>query len=540
LISAGQSQLESGVAADAATFDFTQATNPDYLSTYLPQVKDKLPPRQMSIEEQRRAGSIADKMMALRDNMKIFRSPELSSPEQIARIHSTARSVVSDIDVLVDGYNDTHKPSISISAYPGGSLGAVQDINRLAVLTSAPLQNSMTQGQRDAAAKEASAIINRMQKLSAYQLTQLTELGKRIPQNEVAAILEQDKAGKALQMKAREIANDERQTSVNLMNANVGVQRLVMEQNENLWRRGFDMSKLQVDYDQNLISRERIAADLGISSNRNAIEYLTLQESALNHKIQNELTARDQDLRWATEQQKAQLRGMGKTAATLQNQKLIQSQIEAAKLLENAGTPKQREAANTIKDNIADWATLTGASLLATEANKPGNLLAQGWQALTSAVTGNRAAAGPTTPGPISNSQGPAISEQIASEYKNILGESLRNGTQLSIEFYNAANHIKAQRDGSVALDDGALVPNGTKVVRNGKVVESRDETLHSIASKVSTATIQGKVTKLSMSQFLDLAAPGGTTLAQALPTADERKRAYQIYLNNLNSAGVK
>lgn len=429
--------------------------------------------------KQQQSQVIANRMLGFSNMMKMYDSKQISAPEDVARVHSMIRTTEKDINQMVDWHNSTTTGDMNKIRAMGGPVTLAMDMKSLSLLTPAYIA-SLPQQSRGAVEQKVRQITNRLQQLNPFELKMVNQFATGIGDESAKMLMDYQKSMaqtgamnnqtnlgyyKANQEHAEKTAE---LYQFKIPNMQLDAQNNFLKVHNDKIKNDIDASKLGIEAAQIRQGYDRIAADLGIANNKNAVDYASMEVALRNQQSRDRVLMTGQVMTALSAEQKRNMDMMIKLHSGLSGAKGIKERVASATaLLQDPDEAVRKNASDTLQ-SIMKNGTADAASLIAQKGVGFGDILRNMGIPIPTGIN----------PTEVVGQQAQMGVSQMMTQADAIVKQYLAAGAAPPVELLNIRDHLKVDPSGSPMLDKDAFkTEEDTQLTSQGSVVP-RDQKL--------------------------------------------------------------
>jgi len=514
---------------DSFNLNELQQQGPEYFQQFLkPDDGQGFNYKGLSRQQQQQAQVIANRLQGFSNMMKMYDSKEITKPEDLAKVNSMIRTTEKDVNQMVDWHNETTTGDINKIRTMGGLPTLAMDMKSLQMLSPTYIA-SLPAAARPKVEERARQIANKLQQLNPFELKIINEFSSKLGDESTKMLFDyQKEMARTGAMNAQtqqsyyatnvKDAQDQRELYLNKIPLmELEARKAILKAHsdkitsdiaaQNL---GVEAAKIQQGY-------AKIANDLGIANNKNAVSLAAMEVSLRNNATNARVQMMGHTMTAMSAEQKRNQDMLNKVHANLGASKGLRERREAAtSLMESHPDAKVRAQAADELRQMMEGNMGESASLLTQKAVDMKGLL----QAFGIPIP---VGINPTeSSGQVAQMGATEIMRRASAEVDSFL----KAGQTPPVEYLNLANHLKITPTGDAMLDRSAYkTAEDTNVTKAGPAAAQDQDILDMMR-------MQAKVLKTipSFDQWMRMDVTGGGFKNQNIQGFQDASRAKQFY----------
>lgn len=466
----------------ASSFNFNelQQQGPQYFQQFFqPDDGQSFNYKGLSRSQQQQAQVISNRLLGFSNAMKMYDSKQVSAPEDVARTNAMIRTAEKDINQMVDWHNATTTGDINKIKAMGGLPVLAMDMRSLQMLTPAYIA-TLPANARGAVEQRARQIAGKLQNLNPFELKMVTQFSSGLGDESTKMLLnyqqEMARTG-ALNNQTQlgyyktnvEDAQEKRELyQFKIPNMQLDAQTNFLKIHNDKIKNDIDAAKLGTEAQQIQLGYQRIAADLGIANNKNAVDYASMEVALRNQQSQARVAMTGQVMTALSAEQKRNMDMMIKMHSGLSGSKGIRDRVAAATALTTSEDPQVRQEAEETLRNISQNGTADASSLIAQKGIDFVSVLKGLGVPLPVGINPTESAGRQAQMG---------VAEMV-SRASDLVDVYLKNGQTPPVELLNMRDHLKIDQTGSPMLDKNAYKTEEDRQLTGAGMVVPRDQKL--------------------------------------------------------------
>lgn len=513
---------------DSFNLNEMQEQGPQYLQQFLtPDDGQQFNYKGLTRQQQQQAQVISNRLLGFSNMMKMYDSKEITKPEDLAKVNSMIRTTEKDVNQMVDWHNETTTGDINKIRTMGGLPTLAMDMKSLQMLSPAYIA-SLPAGSRGKVEERARQIADRLQQLNPFELKVVNDFAGKLGDESTKMLFdyqkEQARTG-AMNAQTQQSyyatnvkdAQDQRELYLNKIPLmELEARKAILKAHsdkitsdiaaQNL---GVEAAKIQQGY-------AKIANDLGIANNKNAVSLAAMEVSLRNNATNARVQMMGHTMTAMSAEQKRNQDMLNKVHANLGASKGLRERVAAAQAAQTDPDLEVRKQASETLQQVMQGNMGESASLLTQKAVDMKGLL----QAFGIPIP---VGINPTeSSGQVAQMGATEIMRRASAEVDSFL----KAGQTPPAEYLNLANHLKVTPTGDAMLDRSAYkTAEDTNVTKAGPAAAQDQDILEMMR-------MQAKVLKTipSFDQWMRMDVTGGGFKNQNIQGFQDASRAKQFY----------
>jgi len=512
---------------DSFNLNEFQQQGPQYLQQFLqPDDGQGFNYKGLDRAKQQQSQVIANRLLGFSNMMKMYDSKQISAPEDVAKVNAMMRTTEKDINQLVDWHNQTTTGDINKIRAMGGPVTLAMDMKSLSLLTPAYIA-SLPQQARGPVEQRVRQITNRLQQLNPFELKMVNQFASSIGDESAKMVLDyqKDMARTGAMNNQTNLgyykSNQEHAEKTaelyqyKIPNMQLDAQANFLKSHNDKIKNEIDASKLGLEAAQIRQGYARIATDLGIANNKNAVDYASMEVALRNQQSRDRVQMTGQVLNALSAEQKRNMDMMIKLHSGLSGSKGIKDRVAAATALMQDPDEATRKAASSTLESIMRGGMADSASLLAQKGIGFGDILRTMGLPIPTGIN----------PTETVGQQAQMGVAQMMTQADAIVKQYLAAGQAPPVEIMNIRDHLKVDPSGSPMLDKDAFkTEEDTQLTSQGTTVPQDQKLLNLMVMQA-----KGFKTVPSFNEWLNWDAGGGIKNAN-IPQFQNQSIAKKFY----------
>lgn len=467
---------------DTFNLDELQQQGPQYFQQFFkPDDGQNFNYKGLSRQQQQQAQVIANRLQGFSNMMKMYDSKEITKPEDLAKVNSMIRTTEKDVNQMVDWHNETTTGDINKIRAMGGLPTLAMDMRSLQMLSPQYIA-TLPAAARPKVEERARQIANKLQQLNPFELKIINEFSGKLGDESTKMLFDYQK-----EMARTGALNNQTQQqyySTNVKDAQdqrelylykipgqeLEARKAILKAHsdkvnsdiaaQNL---GIEAAKVQQGY-------AKIANDLGIANNKNAVSLAAMEVSLRNTASTNRVQMMGHTMAAMSAEQKRNQDMLLKVHANLGASKGLKDRLMAAQFGQTDSDPEVRKMATETLREVMQGNMGETASLLTQKAVDMKGLLQAFGIPIPIGINPTESS------GQIAQMGATEIMRRASAQ----VDEFLKNGEAPPVELLNLEKHLKVTPNGDAMLDKGAykteedvvLTKNGLAAPNDQKIVK--------------------------------------------------------------------
>lgn len=466
---------------DSFNLNELQQQGPKYFQQFLkPDDGQGFNYKGLSRQQQQQAQVIANRLQGFSNMMKMYDSKEITKPEDLAKVNSMIRTTEKDVNQMVDWHNETTTGDINKIRAMGGLPTLAMDMRSLQMLTPQYIA-TLPQNARAAVEGRAKQIANKLQQLNPFELKIVNQFSTQLGDESTKMLFDYQK--EMARTGALNAQTQQQYYSTNVKDAQdqrelylykipgqeLEARKAILKAHsdkvnsdiaaQNL---GIEAAKVQQGY-------AKIANDLGIANNKNAVSLAAMEVSLRNTASTNRVQMMGHTMSAMSAEQKRNQDMLLKVHANLGASKGLKDRLMAAQFGQTDSDPEVRKMATETLREVMQGNMGETASLLTQKAVDMKGLLQAFGIPIPIGINPTESS------GQIAQMGATEIMRRSSAQ----VDEFLKNGEAPPVELLNLEKHLKVTPNGDAMLDKGAykteedvvLTKNGLTAPNDQKIV---------------------------------------------------------------------